>query len=71
LLVLPDERREIRGGCCATGVLEAISGVAVRRGERVQIHKTCSIGWAPFPWLRDDVGLLSIETLIELADKAL
>ena len=37
----------------------------------VEIHKTCSIGWAPFPWLREDVGLLSVDNVIELADKAL
>ena len=28
-------------------------------------------GWAPFPWMRDDVGLLSIDNVIELADKGL
>ena len=32
---------------------------------------TCSIGLAPFPWLKEDVGLLSIDNVIELADKAL
>jgi predicted signal transduction protein with EAL and GGDEF domain len=37
----------------------------------VQVHKTCSIGWAPFPWLPEDVGMLSIDNVIELADKAL
>ena len=37
----------------------------------MQVHKTCSIGWAPFPWLPDDVGMLSIENVLELADKAL
>ena len=40
-------------------------------GNGVEIHKTCSIGWAPFPWLKGDVGLLSIDNVIELADKAL
>ncbi|HEX8872964.1 MAG TPA: diguanylate cyclase [Candidatus Acidoferrum sp.] len=52
-------------------VLDAIRDIPFDVGNGVQIHKTCSIGWAPFPWLPEDVGLLSIENVIELADKAL
>jgi len=40
-------------------------------GNGVEIHKTCSIGWAPFPWLKQDLWLLSIDNVIELADRAL
>lgn len=52
-------------------VLEAIRDIPFDVGNGVEIHKTCSIGWAPFPWLKDDVGRLSIDNVIELADKAL
>ena len=52
-------------------VLEAVREMPFDVGNAVEIHKTCSIGWAPFPWLREDVGLLSIDNVIELADKAL
>jgi diguanylate cyclase (GGDEF)-like protein len=52
-------------------VLEAIRELPFDVGNGVQVHKTCSIGWAPFPWLLDDVGLLSIDNVIELADKGL
>ena len=52
-------------------MLEAIRELPFDVGNGVQIHKTCSIGWAPFPWLLEDVGLLSIDNVIELADKAL
>jgi diguanylate cyclase (GGDEF)-like protein len=52
-------------------VLEAIRELPFNVGNGVQIHKTCSIGWAPFPWLKDDVDLLSIDNVIELADKGL
>ncbi len=52
-------------------VLEAIREIPFDVGNGVEIHKTCSIGWAPFPWLKEDVGLLSIDNVIELADKAL
>ena len=54
-----------------TRVLEVIREVPFDVGNGVEVHKTCSIGWAPFPWLMDDVGHLSIENVIELADKAL
>jgi diguanylate cyclase (GGDEF)-like protein len=52
-------------------VLEVIREAPFDVGNGVEVHKTCSIGWAPFPWLMDDVGHLSIENVIELADKAL
>jgi len=52
-------------------VLEAIRQVPFDVGNGVEVHKTCSIGWAPYPWLKDDVGLLSLDNVIELADKAL
>ena len=52
-------------------VLDAIRDMPFDVGNGVEVHKTCSIGWAPFPWLPEDVGMLSIENVIELADKAL
>jgi diguanylate cyclase (GGDEF)-like protein len=52
-------------------VLEAVRELPFDVGNGVEVHKTCSIGWAPFPWLKEDVGLLSIDNVIELADKAL
>jgi len=70
LLVCRTTDRE-NGGLLCNRVLEAIRELPFDVGNGVQIHKTCSIGWAPFPWLRDDVGLLSIDNVIELADKAL
>jgi len=70
LLVCRTTDRENAGLLC-NRVLEAIRELPFDVGNGVQIHKTCSIGWAPFPWLRDDVGLLSIDNVIELADKAL
>jgi diguanylate cyclase (GGDEF)-like protein len=52
-------------------VLEAIRDLPFDVGNGVEVHKTCSIGWAPFPWIQDDVGLLSLDNVIELADKAM
>lgn len=52
-------------------VLEAIREIPFDVGNGLEIHKTCSIGWAPLPWLKEDVGLLSVDNVIELADRAL
>lgn len=52
-------------------VLEAIGEIPFDVGNGVEIHKTCSIGWAPFPWLKGETRTLSIDNVIELADKAL
>ena len=70
LLVCRTTDRENATMLCSR-VLEAVRDLPFDVGNGVEIHKTCSIGWAPFPWLQDDVGLLSIDNVIELADKAL
>jgi diguanylate cyclase (GGDEF)-like protein len=70
LLVCRTTDRENASMLCAR-VLEAVRELPFDVGNGVEVHKTCSIGWAPFPWLPEDVGLLSIDNVIELADKAL
>ena len=40
-------------------------------GNGIKIHKTCSVGWAPFPWTGDGFSGLTVENVIELADHAL
>jgi diguanylate cyclase (GGDEF)-like protein len=70
LLVCRTTDRENASLLC-NRVLEAIREIPFDVGNGVEIHKTCSIGWAPYPWLLEDLGLLSIDNVIELADKAL
>ena len=52
-------------------VMEAVRELPFDVGNGVEIHKTCSIGWAPYPWLKNDVNSLSMNNVIEMADKAL
>jgi diguanylate cyclase (GGDEF)-like protein len=52
-------------------VLDAVRDLPFDVGNGVQLHKTCSIGWAPYPWVPGDTQMLSIDNVIELADKAL
>ena len=70
LLVCRTTDRENASMLCSR-VLEAIRDVPFDVGNGVEIHKTCSIGWAPYPWLLEDVSALTIDNVIELADKAL
>ena len=70
MLVCRTTDRENAGLLCSR-VVEAIRETPFDVGNGVEIHKTCSIGWAPFPWLIEDVGALSVDNVIELADKAL
>src|ERR1022692_238573 len=37
----------------------------------VHVRKTCSVGWAPFPWSRRAYEAICAEEAIELADTAL
>jgi diguanylate cyclase (GGDEF)-like protein len=70
LLVCRTTDRENAALLC-TRVLEAIRDLPFDVGNGVQVHKTCSIGWAPYPWVPGDTQMLSIDNVIELADKAL
>jgi predicted signal transduction protein with EAL and GGDEF domain len=40
-------------------------------GHGVRVRKTCSVGWAPFPWSRHAYDAVCAEEMIELADTAL
>jgi diguanylate cyclase (GGDEF)-like protein len=70
LLVCRTTNRENASQLCQR-VLDAVRNEPFDVGNGVEIHKTCSIGWAPLPWFRDDVNMLSIDNVIELADRAL
>ena len=70
LLVCRTTDRENASLLC-TRVLEAVRELPFDVGNGVEVHKTCSVGWAPFPWIQGEGGTLSIENVLELADKAL
>jgi diguanylate cyclase (GGDEF)-like protein len=52
-------------------ILEVISAnpYVLENGENVLL--TCSVGWAPFPWIPEAVDALTLEQVIEIADRAL
>lgn len=52
-------------------ILNIMSSEAFDLGHGVRVRKTCSVGWAPFPWSRGAYEALCAEEIIELADCAL
>jgi len=52
-------------------VLEVMSSEPFDLGHGVTVRKTCSVGWAPYPWCRHAFESICAEETIELADIAL
>jgi diguanylate cyclase (GGDEF)-like protein len=52
-------------------VLEVMASETFDLGHGVRVRKTCSVGWAPFPWSRSAYEAVCAEEIIELADTAL
>jgi diguanylate cyclase (GGDEF)-like protein len=52
-------------------ILEVMASETFDLGHGVRVQKTCSVGWAPFPWSRGTYEALCAEETIELADTAL
>jgi diguanylate cyclase (GGDEF)-like protein len=63
------DRRE--GDALASRVMQTIRGELFAVSPTHQIQRTCSIGWAAFPWLEDDVDSKGYEEVLNLADRAL
>jgi diguanylate cyclase (GGDEF)-like protein len=52
-------------------ILDILASEAFDLGHGVQVRKTCSVGWAPYPWSRRAYEAVCAEEVIELADTAL
>ncbi len=52
-------------------ILDIMASEAFDLGHGVEVRKTCSVGWAPFPWCRAAYQAVCAEETIELADTAL
>jgi diguanylate cyclase (GGDEF)-like protein len=52
-------------------ILDIMASEPFDLGHGVRVRKTCSVGWAPFPWSRGAYEALCAEETIELADAAL
>lgn len=52
-------------------ILDIMASEAFDLGHGIQVRKTCSVGWAPFPWSRGAYEAICAQETIELADTAL
>ncbi|HEY6763526.1 MAG TPA: GGDEF domain-containing protein [Candidatus Sulfotelmatobacter sp.] len=52
-------------------ILEVIGAEPFELGHGVRVRKTCSVGWAPYPWCREAFEAMCAEEVIALADTAL
>jgi diguanylate cyclase (GGDEF)-like protein len=52
-------------------ILDIMASEIFDLGHGVRVRKTCSVGWAPFPWSRGAYEAVCAEEIIELADTAL
>jgi diguanylate cyclase (GGDEF)-like protein len=52
-------------------VLEVVSAEPFDLGHGVSVKKTCSVGWASYPWCRNAYEAICAEESIALADAAL
>jgi diguanylate cyclase (GGDEF)-like protein len=52
-------------------ILDVIEAEDFDLGHGIHVRKTCSVGWAPFPWNRRAYEAICAEEVIELADTAL
>ncbi len=52
-------------------ILDTIASEDFDLGHGARVRKTCSVGWAPFPWCRGSYEAICAEEVIELADAAL
>ena len=63
------DRRE--ADALAVRIMQAIRTDAYAVGGAQRIRRTCSIGWAAFPWREDDVHEMGYEDVLNQADRAL
>jgi diguanylate cyclase (GGDEF)-like protein len=63
------DRRE--ADALALRILQAIRSQPFAVNPSRRISRTCSIGWAAFPWLEDNVDAMGYEDVLNLADRAL
>jgi diguanylate cyclase (GGDEF)-like protein len=60
-----------QAGILANRILEAFRAKPFVIDASEQTSQTCSIGWAAFPWLEDDVRAVAYERVLKFADRAL
>ncbi len=70
LLISRDADRT-RGDVLAGRVMTAVGSEPFDLGGGHRVRRTCSVGWAPFPWYPDSTRTFAFTEVLKLADRAL
>ncbi len=70
LLISRDADRT-RGDVLAGRVMTAVGSEPFDLGGGQKVRRTCSVGWAPFPWYPDSTRTFAFTEVLKLADRAL
>jgi diguanylate cyclase (GGDEF)-like protein len=70
LLISRDADRS-RGDVLAGRVMTAVGSEPFNLGNGQKVRRTCSVGWAPFPWYPDSTRTFAFTEVLKLADRAL
>ncbi|HLY99647.1 MAG TPA: GGDEF domain-containing protein, partial [Candidatus Angelobacter sp.] len=63
------ERRDAQA--LAARILSSVAAEPIDLGSGKSLFRTCSLGWASFPWFRSAPDVLSMEEVLTLVDRAL
>ena len=55
----------------ARRILDVIGGQPFETSDGLSISKTCSVGWAVFPWITKVPVAVPVDDIVKLADRAL
>ncbi len=70
LLISRDADRS-RGDVLAGRVMQSVGSDPFDLGNGQKVRRTCSVGWAPFPWYPDSTRTFAFTEVLKLADRAM
>ncbi|HVQ54044.1 MAG TPA: diguanylate cyclase [Thermoanaerobaculia bacterium] len=70
LLISRDADRS-RGDVLAGRVMQSVGSEPFDLGSGQKVRRTCSVGWAPFPWYPDSTRTFAFTEVLKLADRAM
>ena len=70
LLISRDADRS-RGDVLAGRVMQSVGSDPFDLGNGRKVRRTCSVGWAPFPWYPDSTRTFAFTEVLKLADRAM
>jgi len=70
LLISRDADRS-RGDVLAGRIMQSVGSEPFDLGGGQRVRRTCSVGWAPFPWYPDSTRTFAFTEVLKMADRAM